>query len=219
MGLYEKFILPRLLDLTMRNSRLASYRQQTIGAVRDRVLEIGVGSGLNLPLYGRAIDHVYGIDPSPELLRLASKRMANVSVPMSLIRASAERLPFADTVFDTIVMTLTLCSIANPVAALIEMRRVLKSGARLVFVEHGLSPERRIAYWQRRLTPFWKRIGGGCHLDRNMDDMIRAAGFPIDAIGAGRLFVPSRVRRTGFNNLEAGLFPGDAAPGRLVRAA
>jgi SAM-dependent methyltransferase len=101
---------------------------------------------------------------------------------MSLLRASAEHLPFGVAVFDTIVMTWTLCSIASPLAALFEMRRVLKPGGQLLFVEHGLSPETGIARWQHWLTPCWRWIGGGCHLDRKMDDLIRAAGFQIDAI-------------------------------------
>jgi ubiquinone/menaquinone biosynthesis C-methylase UbiE len=190
MGIYDKLILPRLLDWAMRNRQLASYRAQTIGTARGLVLEIGVGSGLNLRFYGPPVDRVCGIDPSPELLRLASKRSADTYVPVSLIRASAEQLPFANAIFDTIVMTWTLCSIPHPLAALTEMRRVLKPGGRLLFVEHGLSPEPRIAHWQRRLTPCWKRIGGGCHLDRKMDDLIRAAGFGIDAIGTGYMAGP-----------------------------
>src|SRR6266850_1575534 len=120
VGVYERWILPRLLDLSMRNRLLDHYRQRTIGAARGLVLETGVGSGLNLPLYGRAVDRVCGIDLSPELLRLADRRTVNAVVPVSLIRASAENLPFAVAVFDTIVMTWTLCSIADPVAALIE---------------------------------------------------------------------------------------------------
>ena len=104
--------------------------------------------------------------------------------------ASAEHLPFADAVFDTIVMTWTLCSIASPLAALMEMRRVLKPGGDLFFVEHGLSPELRIARWQHWLTPCWKRIGGGCHLDRKMDDLIRAAGFQINAVETGYMKGP-----------------------------
>ena len=182
MGLYDNLILPRLLDLAMRNSRLAVYRQTTIESAAGRVLEIGVGSGLNLPIYGAAVDRVYGIDPSHELLDRASKRLADSHVRVVLVRASAEQLPFADAVFDTIVMTWTLCSIPNPSAALGEMRRVLRSDGRLLFVEHGLSPEPRIIRWQRRLTPCWKRIGGGCHLDRKMDDLIRAASFRVDAL-------------------------------------
>src|SRR4051812_47515607 len=126
MRFYEKWILPTLLDLAMRNSGLAHYRQTTIGGARGRLLEIGVGSGLNLPIYGAAVDQVYGIDPSPELLVRASKRIAEAHVRASLVRASAEQLPFADAAFNTVVMTWTLCSIPNPSAALGEMRRVLK---------------------------------------------------------------------------------------------
>jgi ubiquinone/menaquinone biosynthesis C-methylase UbiE len=190
MGFYDKLILPRLLDLTMRHNRLTAFRQQAIGLARGLVLEIGVGSGLNLRFYGSAVDRVCGIDPSSELLRLVSKRLADAYVPVSLVRASAEQLPFGDAAFDAIVMTWTLCSIPNPVAALTEMRRVLKPGGRLHFVEHGLSPDPRIAYWQRRFTPCWKRIGGGCHLDRKMDDRIRAAGFGIDEIATGYMTGP-----------------------------
>ena len=148
MGLYENWVLPRLLDLAMRNDLLDTYRRSAISSARGQVLEIGVGSGLNLSLYGPAVDRVVGLDPSPELLRLAGKRAAQAPVPVSLVRASAEGIPFADATFDATLMTWTLCSIPNPIAALTEMRRVLKPGGRLVFVEHGLSPEIRIARWQ-----------------------------------------------------------------------
>jgi ubiquinone/menaquinone biosynthesis C-methylase UbiE len=124
----------------MRNHLLDRYRRSAIGSARGLVLEIGAGSGLNLPLYGRAVDRVCAIDPSSELLRLARDRATDALAPVSLLRAPAEQLPFADAV-DTIVMTWTLCSIPNPVAALTKMRRVLKPGALLFFVEHGLSPE------------------------------------------------------------------------------
>ena len=178
MSWYQRWIVPRLIDLAMRNHSLDAYRQRTIGAATGSVLEIGVGSGQNLPLYGSAVDRVYAIDPSLELLNLARNRIADAPTSVSLIRASAEQLPFADAVFDTIVMTWTLCSIPNPIAALTEMRRVLKPGGQLIFVEHGLSPEIRTARWQRRLTPYWKRIGGGCHLDRKTDDLIRGCRVP-----------------------------------------
>lgn len=122
MGLYENWVLPRLLDLAMRNHVLDSYRRRAINSAHGLVLEIGVGSGLNLSLYGPAVDRVVGLDLSPELLRLARKQAAEALVPVSLIRASAERIPFTDAAFDTIVMTWTLCSIPNPTAGLLEMR-------------------------------------------------------------------------------------------------
>jgi ubiquinone/menaquinone biosynthesis C-methylase UbiE len=121
---------------------------------------------------------------------LARKRVADAIVPVWLVQASAEHLPFADARVDTIVTTWTLCSIPNPLAALSEMRRVLKPGGTLSFVEHGLSPERRVAWWQRALTPCWRRIAGGCHLNRKMDDLIRAAGFRLDTIETGYMGGP-----------------------------
>jgi ubiquinone/menaquinone biosynthesis C-methylase UbiE len=190
MGFYDRFILPRLLDMAMRNHRLERYRQQAIAATRGVVLEIGVGSGLNLALYGAAVERVCAIDPGPALLRLASARVEEARIPVSLVQASAERLPFAEAVFDTVVTTWTLCSIADPVAALIEARRVLKPEGGLVFVEHGLSPEVEVARWQHGLTPCWRRIGGGCHLDRKMDELIREAGFRLDAIETGYMKGP-----------------------------
>lgn len=182
MGFYDRCVVPHLINLAMQNRRLDVYRQQAIGVARGFVLEIGAGSGQNLPLYASAVKRVCAIDPSPELLHMARKRIADAAVPVSLVRASAESLPFKDAIFDTVTTTWALCSIRNPVAALIEMRRVLKPGGHLVFAEHGLSPELRVARWQHRLTPCWKRIGGGCHLDRKIDDLIRSAGFRLNAV-------------------------------------
>jgi ubiquinone/menaquinone biosynthesis C-methylase UbiE len=190
MSLYGSLIVPRLLDRVMRNHRLATYRKQAIGEARGVVIEVGVGSGLNLPFYGPAVSCVVALDPSPELLRLADKRIEDALVPVSLLQASAEQLPLADAAFDTVVMTWTLCSIPDPVAALSEMRRVLKPGGQLLFVEHGLSPEPGVARWQRWLTPCWSHIGGGCHLDRKTDDLIGAAGFSIDTLDTGYMKGP-----------------------------
>jgi ubiquinone/menaquinone biosynthesis C-methylase UbiE len=185
MGIYNKLILPRLLDMAMRDAGLAAYRKHTIGAARGVVIEVGVGSGLNLPLYGPAVSCVVALDPSPELLRLANKRISDALVPVSLLQASAEQLPLADAAFDTVVMTWTLCSIPHPVATLTEMRRGLKPGGQLLFVEHGLSPEPGVARWQRWLTPCWSHIGGRCHLDRKTDDLIGAAGFSLNNLDTG----------------------------------
>ena len=182
MGLYDRWILPRLLDLAMRSRQLDPYRQRAIAAARGRVLEIGAGSGLNFALYGPLVERVCALDPSPQLLRLARTRLKRAGPPLALVRGSAERLPFADASFDTVVTTWTLCSVPDPAQALAETRRVLKSGGCLVFVEHGLAPEPGVARWQRRLTPCWRPLAGGCRLDRRIDELVRAAGFRIGEI-------------------------------------
>jgi ubiquinone/menaquinone biosynthesis C-methylase UbiE len=184
MGWYQRFILPRLIDITMSSRELAPYRARTIAAARGRVLEIGVGSGINLPLYGPEVTEVVAIDPSPELLAIARKHADRRTV---LMTASAEALPFRDASFDTVVTTWTLCSIPSAAQALHEARRVLRSDGRLLFVEHGLAPEPGVARWQHRLTPCWRCLAGGCHLDRKIDDLITAAGFRLDSIETGYL--------------------------------
>jgi ubiquinone/menaquinone biosynthesis C-methylase UbiE len=190
MGFYGRHILPLLLDVAMRSQVLDEPRRRAIALARGAVLEIGVGSGPNLALYGAAVQRIWAIDPSAELLRLAGRRSAAAAVPVSLARASAERLPFSDASFDTVVTTWTLCSVPDPAVALKETRRVLKRGGRLVFVEHGLAPEPGVARWQRGLTPCWMHIAGGCHLDRKIDDLIRAAGFQLGAVDTGYLKGP-----------------------------
>ena len=182
MGFYERVVLPPLLDWAMQNRRLASHRGRVLDAAQGRVLEIGAGSGLNFPHYGERTECVIALDPSPPLLRLAARRQGEARVPVALLRGAAERLPLADAVFDTVVTTWTLCSVADPVAALREARRVLKPGGTLLFVEHGLAPTPRMAAWQHRLTPCWKAIAGGCHIDRKIDALIGAAGFRIDML-------------------------------------
>ena len=163
----------------MRRQDLARYRRAAVAAARGRVLEIGVGSGLNFALYGKQVELVYGIDPSARLLAIARRRAAASGIPAELLQASATAIPLSDDAVDTIVMTWTLCSIPDPLAALREMRRVLKPDGNLYFVEHGLSPEPSVERWQHRITPAWRRMAGGCHLDRKMDDLIRRAGFDL----------------------------------------
>jgi ubiquinone/menaquinone biosynthesis C-methylase UbiE len=179
MNVYERWVLPPILDLAMRTDRLQKYRRAVVAAAQGRVLEVGVGSGLNFSYYGERVEIVYGIDPSPRLLALARRRAATAGVRAALLQASAAAIPVADQTVDTVVMTWTLCSIPDPLAALREMRRVLKPDGRLRFVEHGLSPEPGVERWQHRLTPVWCHVAGGCHLDRKMDDLVRAAGFDL----------------------------------------
>jgi ubiquinone/menaquinone biosynthesis C-methylase UbiE len=171
----------------MRQKQLVPFRRRVIGAAEGRVLEIGIGSGLNLPLYGPPVRFVIGLEPSPELLRMARGHAAATAVPVEYLEASAETLPLDDRSVDTVVTTWTLCTIPDAPRALAEMRRVLKPGGALLFIEHGRAQEPGVARWQDRLDPLWFRIAGGCHLNRKMDDLISGSGFRIDALANPRL--------------------------------
>lgn len=185
MGYYERHIVPWLIHLTMGNRRLRPYRERVIAAARGTVLEIGVGSGRNLPFYGGSVERVIGLDPSPKLLELARKASARSRVPVELLQGSAEAIPLGDDSVDTVVMTWALCSIADPGRALGEIRRVLRREGQLLFVEHGLAPERKVRRWQHRLDPLWWRLS--CHLDRPMRRLIESAGFRIEKLDTGYL--------------------------------
>ena len=162
----------------MGNRDTHRLRAESIPQARGEVLEIGIGSGRNLEFYTRDVQRVYGVDPSLELQKIARQRMGSLNV--EFVMQSAERqLPLEKASIDTAVITWTLCSIPNPVEALWEVRRVLRPDAVLIFIEHGHSPDGRTAAWQERLTPLWKRIGGGCHLNRRIGDLIVQAGFQI----------------------------------------
>jgi ubiquinone/menaquinone biosynthesis C-methylase UbiE len=182
MALYRDHVLPCLTHLAMSNHRLIEYRRRVVSKARGRVLEIGIGSGLNLPFYGGQVASVHGIDPSHALLRRAGRQPATRA---ELAEASAEMIPFDDAVFDTVVTTWTLCTIPQVVAALREMRRVLRPGGRLLFVEHGLAPVRAVAGWPLRLTPCWRCVGGGCQLNRKIDDLVTTAEFHIVELDTG----------------------------------
>jgi ubiquinone/menaquinone biosynthesis C-methylase UbiE len=185
MGCYAEWILPALIDLSMRNKQLRPYRERTAGAAEGRVLDIGIGSGLNLPFYAGNAREIFGLDPSLPLLTRARNNAPRTQIPVQLLEGSAERIPLADHSMDTIVLTWTGCSIPDIRSALTEMRRVLRPGGRLLFVEHGRAPEPRVARWQDRLNPFWQRFSGGCRLNRKIDDLLSDAGFQIDRLTTG----------------------------------
>jgi ubiquinone/menaquinone biosynthesis C-methylase UbiE len=197
MDFYAKYVLPRLIDVAMRNKETARLRAEWIPHARGQVLEIGIGSGLNLPFYSPEVEHVYGADPSVELGRLAHKRAVAGSTKVEFLFQSAEEpLPLANAGIDTVVVTWTLCSIPNAPAALQEMRRVLKPGGRLIFLEHGLASDPGVVAWQNRITPFWKRFTGGCHLNRKIDQLIGDAGFHITELKTDYLPGPRAMTYT-----------------------
>jgi ubiquinone/menaquinone biosynthesis C-methylase UbiE len=168
--------------MSMRQETFTPYRRRVISGAAGRVLEIGIGSGLNLPYYSDTAKHVIGLDPSPKLLAMAQKRKRRPGLPVTLLKASAEEIPLEDDSIDTVVTTWTLCTVPDVRRALIEMRRVLKPDGEFHFVEHGLADDVNIRRWQNCLTPLWRRIGGGCHLNRDIAQLIEGAGFRIDKI-------------------------------------
>ena len=194
MGLYSKHILPRVIDLVMRNREASRLRAAWIPRARGEVLEIGIGSGVNLPFYSPGVTRVIGVDPSAQSLKLAGRKAKQGGVEVELLAQSAEEaLPLEAESIDTVVIFWSLCSIPDPRKALVEVRRVLKPTGRLIFLEHGRSPDHAVQTWQNRLTPFWRPFAGGCRLNREIDRLIEGAGFRIEELKTGYL----AAQRTG----------------------
>lgn len=184
MGFYEKYLLPKILNAVMKAPELTRIRAQLIPEATGKVLEVGIGSGLNLPFYESNVK-VTGIDPSMELQVYAREVATRSGVEVDFLSLSGEDIPCEDNYFDSVVITWTLCSIPNPAKALEEIRRVLKPSGKMIFAEHGLSPDAGVAKWQSRINPVWNVIGGGCNLNRKIDELIGQAGFSFDALAKG----------------------------------
>ena len=190
MSFYADHIVPYLVHLSMQQEALVVYRKRVIGAAEGQVLEIGVGSGMNFAYYSSRAEHVIGLDPSAKLLSMAAGAKKAPGVPIDLFKASAEEIPLDDKTIDTVVTTWTLCTIPDVKRALSEMQRVLKPTGHLLFVEHGQSPDANVRHWQDRLTPLWRCLAGGCHLNREIAQLIQAAGFQIEQIDTGYMKGP-----------------------------
>jgi ubiquinone/menaquinone biosynthesis C-methylase UbiE len=185
MEIYRTYVLPRFINLAMQNKVAETERAKFVPLASGKVLEVGIGSGLNIPFYSQDIETLYGLDPSRELWHMARKRSARAPFPIEYIGLSGESVPMEDETVDTVVTTWTLCTIPDPIKALKEMRRVLKRDGLLIFVEHGQSSDNRVQVWQNRLNPLWNRVGGGCNLNRIIDTLISEAGFHITQIETG----------------------------------
>jgi ubiquinone/menaquinone biosynthesis C-methylase UbiE len=190
VGFYQDRIVPYLVHMSMRQEPLAAYRERVVSAAFGRILEIGIGSGLNLRHYSDQAQHVIGLDPSAKLLSMAAKADRRGGLSVELVKGSAETIPMEDNTVDTVLTTWTLCTIPDANRALSEIRRVLKPGGRLLFVEHGRSPDDKVQRWQDRLNPIWKRIAGGCHLNRSISHLIEVAGFRIERLDTGYMKGP-----------------------------
>jgi ubiquinone/menaquinone biosynthesis C-methylase UbiE len=175
---YDRHLLPYLVDFACSLRAVRRQRRKVVPLAYGNVLEVGIGTGLNLEHYDSArVDRLVGVDPGLEMHPLARKRARLAGLTVDLVGLSAEKLPFDAHTFDTVLVTYALCTIPDPLAALVEMRRVLKRGGLLVFCEHGLAPDPSIQRWQHRLTPLWAKVAGGCHLDRNVAALLTDAGF------------------------------------------
>ncbi|MGB4225591.1 MAG: class I SAM-dependent methyltransferase [Candidatus Dechloromonas phosphoritropha] len=175
---YERTLLPYLIDSACNVKAVRHQRAKVVPLAHGRVLEIGIGTGLNMRHYDKTrIESLTGLDPALEMHELAKKRIRSAGLEVDLVGLSAERIPRAAASFDTVIVTYTLCTIPDPLAALKEMRRVLVPGGQLIFCEHGRAPDPWVRRWQERITPWWKKIAGGCHLDRDIPSLLLEAGF------------------------------------------
>ena len=181
MNLYDRYLLPTLIDLLCGIKPVQRQRAKIVPRAQGRVLEIGIGTGRNLPFYDKSrLTQLYGLDPAAQMHPKARQRMLAAGLEVELLELPAEKIPMLDASFDTVITTFTLCTIPDAVAALREMRRVLKPGGRLLFCEHGTAPDASVRRWQDRLTPLWKPLAGGCHLNRDIPALLREGGFHID---------------------------------------
>ncbi|HEX9207797.1 MAG TPA: class I SAM-dependent methyltransferase [Steroidobacteraceae bacterium] len=179
MGLYHHCVFPYLLDFAMSSRGFRKPRQRTLARASGRILEIGFGTGMNLQYYPPGVKRIEAIDPDVELDRFSAPRIAAANIAVDFHHLDAEHLPFAADSFDTIVCTLTLCSIPDVGHALAEVRRVLKPGGQFLFLEHGLAPDPAVARWQHRCNPLQQRLGGGCHLTRDAAQLVQGAGLQL----------------------------------------
>lgn len=187
MGIYNNVLFPTCYDAIMKGANLDARRAQALTSVRGRVLEVGIGTGLNLEHYPENVDGITALDPNPGMAKQLKKRVARLPIDVDLVVGPAEDMPFADQSFDTVVTTHVICSLDDIAQALAEIRRVLAPQGRLVFLEHGLSADDNIRKWQRRLNPVQKLWGGGCRLDVDVPRVLEAAGFGVDGMTEGYL--------------------------------
>ena len=188
MKFYDEKILPRLIDYACGMGQVMKTRSQVVPLAAGRVLEIGIGTGLNLSFYDPArVSAIVGVDPAAQMQTLARQRAADIAIPVEMIALELGQIQAADASFDSIVCTFTLCTIPDPLAALQEMRRVLKPGGKLLFSEHGRAPDAKVRRWQDRITPLWKPLAGGCHLNRDSPALLGAAGFRIREVNSSYL--------------------------------
>ena len=198
MSLYDKYVLPKFLNCACGSNPVALQRQKVVPLVEGKVLEVGVGSGLNLPFYDKSkIDELWGLDPSEELSDMARKVADRENIVVNFVSSGAEEIPLPDSYFDSVLITYTMCTIPEVARANKEIKRVLKRGGKLIFCEHGEAPDENIRKWQKRINPFWGLIAGGCNIDRKIPNLIQESGF--DIVEMEEMYLPSTPKIAGYN--------------------
>lgn len=198
MSFYEKKILPKVLDLLCGSSPINYQRKKIVPKVSGNVLEIGIGSGLNLPHYNVSnISNITALDPAEELTDIAKKRISKLDLDIDVINCGAEEIPLESKSFDSILVTYTLCSIENLDDSMKEIRRVIKDDGTLFFCEHGIAPDLKTKNWQNRINPIWKRLMGGCNINRDIPEII--SNSKLEIVDLETMFLPSTPRIAGFN--------------------
>ena len=198
MGLYDRYVVPRLVTCACGTKPVIKQRQKVVPKAMGTVLEFGIGAGHNLPHYDSSrIDRVIGVDPCTTSWELASERAANLDFDVEFIQGSALNVPIEDASVDSVLITFTLCTVPDPMAALREAKRTLKPGGKVYFCEHGLAPDERVAKWQNRVNPIWKKVFGGCHINRDTAGLLTEAGFKLDELE--QMYLPGTPTIAGFN--------------------
>lgn len=194
---YRRYLLPHLVHRACRGAPMARQRELVVPMAEGDVLEVGMGSALNLPFYDPArVRRLWGLDPAEEMAPWATAAAGGAPFPVELIRARGEEIPLASRSADTVVLTYTLCTVADPLTALREVARVLRPHGRLLFCEHGVAPDPGVRRWQELLNPAWRRLSGGCHLQRDIPGLLRDGGFRLGSLETGYIRV---WRPAGFN--------------------
>lgn len=189
MGWYEKHVVPTLIDIACSARPVRKQREKIVPRARGDVLEIGIGSGLNLPYYDREkVSHIWGLEPAEEMREKTRRRLRGDTLPVDFIDLPGEQIPLQNNSVDTVLLTYTLCTIPDPVTALEGMRRVLKPGGQLLFCEHGRAPDAGVQKWQDRLNGAWCRLAGGCNMNRDIPALLSAGGFEI--VDEQRMYIP-----------------------------
>lgn len=198
MSLYEKYVLPKFLNCACGSKPVARQREKVVPLAEGKVLEIGIGSGLNLPFYDKTkVDEIWGLDPSEELSEMARAVAIQEGMEVNFISSGAEEIPLPDDHFDSVLITYTMCTIPEVMRANTEIRRVLKNQGKMIFCEHGAAPDENIRKWQKRINPFWGKIAGGCNIDRNIPSLIQDSGF--DIIEIEEMYLPNTPKIAGYN--------------------